>query len=156
VAKATGAETARADRLVCGKDLSLPGHPEILVTGGLMCLDRLPGVAEAALQAGRYAGRRLSHEAQGEGYDEPFGYHDLGSAAYHLAGRAGDPGWQPSLRRGFLGWWVRLFIHTGFLAGYATASGRFWAGGSPSPVTCAANAPSLSTACQWRPARTVT
>jgi NADH:ubiquinone reductase (H+-translocating) len=33
VAKAAGAEQDRAARLLRGKDLSLPGHPEILVTG---------------------------------------------------------------------------------------------------------------------------
>src|SRR5262249_54800227 len=40
VAKATGAETDRAGRLLCGKDLSLPDHPEIMVAGDLMCLDK--------------------------------------------------------------------------------------------------------------------
>src|SRR6516225_9647113 len=59
VARATGAEQDRAGRLVCGKDLSLPGHPEILVTGDLMSLDKLPGVAEVAMQTGHYAGRKI-------------------------------------------------------------------------------------------------
>src|SRR5215472_18002830 len=57
VARATGAEQDRAGRLVCGTDLSLPGHPEILVTGELMSLDKLRGVAEVAMQTGLYAGR---------------------------------------------------------------------------------------------------
>ena len=73
VARATGAEQDRAGRLVCGKDLSLPGHPEILVTGGLMSLDKLPGVAEVAIQTGLYAGRRISHQARGHAFDKPFG-----------------------------------------------------------------------------------
>src|SRR5262249_57896298 len=55
VAKATGAETDRAGRLICGKDLSLPGHPEILVTGDLMGRDKLPGVAALAMQSAPYA-----------------------------------------------------------------------------------------------------
>jgi DNA-binding IclR family transcriptional regulator len=33
---------------VVGADLSIPGHPEILVTGDVMSLDKLPGVAEVA------------------------------------------------------------------------------------------------------------
>src|SRR4029077_10128508 len=70
VAKATGAEQDRAGRLLCGKDLSLPGHPEILVAGDLMCLDKLPGVAEVAMQTGLYAARKISHLARGEGYDK--------------------------------------------------------------------------------------
>ena len=73
VARATGAEQDRAGRLVCGKDLSLPGHPQILVTWDLMSLDKLPGVAEVAIQTGLYAGRRISHQARGHAFDEPFG-----------------------------------------------------------------------------------
>src|SRR5262249_58314780 len=65
VAKATGAKTDRAGRLLCGKDLTLPGHPEILVTGDLMSLDKLPGVAEVAMQTGLYAARKIRHEARG-------------------------------------------------------------------------------------------
>jgi len=59
-------EQDRAGRLLCGKDLSLPGHPDILVTGDLMCLDKLPGVAEVAMQSGLYAGRRITQLAQGQ------------------------------------------------------------------------------------------
>src|SRR5215469_2797042 len=55
VAEATGAEQDRAGRILVGKDLAIPGHPEILVTGDIMCLDKLPGVAEVAMQAGLYA-----------------------------------------------------------------------------------------------------
>jgi NADH dehydrogenase FAD-containing subunit len=73
VARATGAEQDRAGRLVCGKDLSLTGHPEILVTGDLMSLDKLPGVAGVATQAGLYAGRRISQQARGHAFDKPFG-----------------------------------------------------------------------------------
>src|SRR5215472_16692650 len=62
VAKATGAEQDRAGRLLCGKHLSLPGHPDILVTGDMMCLDKLPGVAEVAIQSGLYAARKIRHE----------------------------------------------------------------------------------------------
>ena len=72
VAKATGAEQDRAGRLLCGKDLSLPDHPDILVTGDMMCLDKLPGVAETAMQTGLYAARRITQEAQGHAYDKPF------------------------------------------------------------------------------------
>ena len=73
VARATGAEQDRAGRLVCGTDLSLPGHPEILATGELMSLDKLRGVAEVAMQTGLYAGRRISHQARGHAFDKPFG-----------------------------------------------------------------------------------
>ena len=65
VAKATGAEQDRAGRIVVGKDLAIPGHPEILVAGDVMSLDKLPGVAEVAMQTGLYAGRKVAHLARG-------------------------------------------------------------------------------------------
>jgi NADH:ubiquinone reductase (H+-translocating) len=122
VAQATGAEQDRAGRLMCGKDLSLPGHPEILVTGDVMCLDKLPGVAEVAMQTGLYAGRRIGHLARGQGFDKPFRYHDLGSAAYISRGRAVVSAFKLNFG-GFLGWWVWLFIHIGFLTGYRNRVG---------------------------------
>jgi len=122
VAKATGAETDRAGRLICGKDLSLPGHPEIMVTGDVMCLDKLPGVAEVAMQSGLYAARRTRHLARGESYDKPFRYRDLGSAAYISRGRAVVSAFGLNFG-GFLGWWVWLFIHIGFLTGYRNRVG---------------------------------
>ncbi|HYA50177.1 MAG TPA: NAD(P)/FAD-dependent oxidoreductase [Streptosporangiaceae bacterium] len=125
VAKATGAEQDRAGRLLCGKDLSLPGHPDILVTGDLMCLDKLPGVAEVAMQTGLYAGRRITQEAQGHAYDKPFRYHDLGSAAYISRGRAVISAFGLHFG-GFLGWVGWLFIHIGFLTGYRNRIGTIF------------------------------
>ena len=116
VAKATGAEQDRAGRLVPGKDLSLPGHPEIMVIGDMMCLDKLPGVAEVAMQTGLYAARRITQEAQGQVYDKPFRYHDLGSAAYISRGRAVVSAFGLHFG-GFLGWVMWLFIHISFLTG---------------------------------------
>lgn len=122
VAKATGAEQDRAGRLLCGKDLSLPGHPDILVTGDLMCLDKLPGVAEVAMQTGLYAGRRITQEALGHTYDKPFRYRDLGSAAYISRGHAVVSAFGLNFG-GFLGWWAWLFIHISFLTGFRNRIG---------------------------------
>jgi NADH:ubiquinone reductase (H+-translocating) len=122
VAKATGAEQDRAGRLLCGQDLSLTDHPEIMVTGDMMCLDKLPGVAEVAMQTGLYAARRIRHLARGEAYDKPFRYRDLGSAAYISRGRAVVSAFGLNFG-GFLGWWVWLFIHIGFLTGYRNRVG---------------------------------
>lgn len=122
VAKATGAQQDRAGRLMCGKDLSLPGHPDILVTGDLMSLDKLPGVAEVAMQSGLYAGRRITHEAQGQAFDKPFKYRDLGSAAYISRGRAVISAGKLHFG-GFAGWCGWLFIHIGFLTGFRNRVG---------------------------------
>jgi NADH dehydrogenase len=125
VAKATGAEQDRAGRLCVNKDLTIPGHPDILVTGDMMSLDRLPGLAEVAMQTGHYAGRKITMESIGQTHDKPFSYHDLGSAAYISRGRA-----VVSTRKlhfgGFIGWVAWLFIHIGFLTGWRNRVGALF------------------------------
>ena len=122
VAEATGAKQDRAGRLLCGNDLTLPGHPDILVTGDLMSLDKLPGLCEVAMQTGHYAGRKITQESQGQTFDKPFRYHDLGSAAYISRGHA-----VISTRKlhfgGFLGWCGWLIIHVTFLTGFRNRLG---------------------------------
>jgi NADH:ubiquinone reductase (H+-translocating) len=127
VAKATGAGQDRAGRIQVEPDLTIPGHPEISVVGDLMSLDKLPGVAEVAMQSGLYAGRRIRHRIESK-ETGPFRYYDLGSAAYLSRGNAvvsagpvkfaGLPGW--------LGW---LLIHIAFLTGYRNRAGAIltWA-----------------------------
>ena len=122
VAQATGAEQDRAGRIVVGKDCTIPGHPEIMVVGDMMSLDKLPGVAEVAMQSGIYAGQRVGHLARGQAFDKPFKYRDLGSAAYISRGRAVVSAFGLNFG-GFAGWWVWLFIHIGFLTGYRNRIG---------------------------------
>ena len=122
IAAAAGAKQDRAGRIEVGPDLSIPGHPEIMVTGDVMSLNKLPGVAEVAMQTGLYAGRRIGHLARGQAYDKPFRYHDLGSAAYISRGKAVVSAFKLNFG-GFAGWWVWLFIHIGFLTGYRNRIG---------------------------------
>src|SRR6516225_4960385 len=125
VAKATGGEQDRAGRLCVNKDLSIPGHPDILVTGDMMSLDKLPGVAEVAMQTGHYAGHKVALASIDQTYDKPFRYRDLGSAAYICRGRA-----VVSTRimhfGGFIGWVAWLFIHIGFLTGFRNRIGALF------------------------------
>jgi NADH dehydrogenase len=125
VAKATGAEQDRAGRLCVNKDLTLPGHPDIFVAGDMMSLDKLPGVAEVAMQTGLYAGRKIALESIGETLDKPFKYHDLGSAAYISRGRAVVHATGMHYG-GFIGWVVWLFIHIGFLTGWRNRVGALF------------------------------
>jgi NADH dehydrogenase len=122
IAEATGAKQDRSGRIMVGEDLSLPGHPEIMVAGDMMSLNRLPGVAEVAMQSGLYAGRRIGREIAGRASGKRFRYYDLGSAAYISRGRA-----VVSVGRlhfaGFPGWLVWLFIHIAFLTGYRNRLG---------------------------------
>jgi len=125
VAKATGAEQDRAGRLCADKDLTIPGHPDILVTGDMMSLDKLPGLAEVAMQSGHYAGRKITMESIGQTLDKPFKYHDLGTAAYISRGRAVVSTGKLQFG-GFIGWVAWLFIHVGFLTGWRNRVGALF------------------------------
>ena len=125
LATATGAQQDRAGRILVEKNLTIPDHPEISVLGDMMSLDKLPGVAEVAMQSGLYAGRRIRHRVSGDIEEKPFRYHDLGSAAYISRGKAVVSA-GPLQVGGFLGWWIWLFIHIAFLTGYRNRIGALF------------------------------
>ena len=114
LAKATGAEQDHVGRISVRDDLTIPGHPEISVVGDTMSLRKLPGLAEVAMQSGRYAGRRIKRATAGQPM-KPFRYRDLGSAAYIARGNALVSA-GPLLLSGFVGWVLWLFIHVAFLS----------------------------------------
>jgi len=123
LAKATGAEQDRAGRLKVLPDLTLTGHPEISVVGDLMSLDKLPGVAEVAMQSGYYAARRVRRQIEERPKPTgPFKYRDLGSAAYIARGRA-----VMSFGRfgasGLVGWVGWLVVHITFLTSFRNRLG---------------------------------
>ncbi len=123
IATATGAQQDRCGRIMVQPDLTIPGHPEISVTGDMMNRDGLPGVAEVAMQAGLYAARRIKHELAGQpAAGKPFRYRDLGSAAYVSRGNAVVSVGRLHLD-GFLGWWAWLVIHIGFMTGFRNRFG---------------------------------
>jgi NADH:ubiquinone reductase (H+-translocating) len=122
LANATGAECDRAGRIVVQDDLTIAGHPEISVIGDVMSLNKLPGVAEVAMQTGLYAGKRVRREIEGRPTTKPFKYRDLGSAAYVARGRAVVKA-GPIHLSGFPGWLVWLFIHLSFLTGFRNRVG---------------------------------
>jgi NADH dehydrogenase FAD-containing subunit len=79
------AETDRAGRVRVQNDLTVPGNPEISVVGDTASLDQngkpLPGVAQVAMQQGRYAGRLIHSRIVGGPAPKPFSYFDKGSMA---------------------------------------------------------------------------
>ncbi|MGZ4582148.1 MAG: NAD(P)/FAD-dependent oxidoreductase [Nocardioidaceae bacterium] len=117
VAAATGAQRDRAGRIQVQPDLTIPGHSDIYVVGDVMNLDRLPGLAEVAMQSGAYAGRSIRHQLAGRPRTKGFRYIDLGSAAYIARGRAVVSAGRLHLS-GWPGWFSWLFIHIAFLTGY--------------------------------------
>src|SRR2546426_2101485 len=66
-----GAETDRAGRVRVKSDLSVPGNPAIFVLGATASLDQdgkpLPGVAQVAMQQGRYAGKLIRRQLTARG-----------------------------------------------------------------------------------------
>ena len=136
----------RAGRIVVGKDLAIlrssrdPGHR------GRDEPEQAAGVAEVAMQTGLYAGRKVGRLALGDTSGKPFKYRDLGSAAYISRGKAVVSAFNLNFG-GFAGWWAGRSSTSASSPATATGSERRSAGGSRSPATCAANAPSPSTTC---------
>ncbi len=113
VAERTGAETDRAGRVKVTADLSVPGHPEILVIGDLAHFEQdgkqVPGVAPTAMQMGRYTSNLIVKRLRGE-QPKPFRYWHKGSLATIGRNRAvADIG--PFKFSGYFAWLTWLFIH---------------------------------------------
>jgi NADH:ubiquinone reductase (H+-translocating) len=79
------AQTDRAGRVKIQPDLTVPGNPEIFVIGDTASLAQdgspLPGVAQVALQQGRYAGEAIARRVLRKSPAAPFRYHDRGTMA---------------------------------------------------------------------------
>ena len=112
-------ETDRAGRVRIQKDLSVPGHPDIFVLGDTASLDQdgkpLPGVAQVAMQQGRYAAKLIRSRLSGEPPPSPFRYFDKGSMAVVGKGFAVLQSGKVQTS-GFGAWLVWAFIHLQFLA----------------------------------------
>ena len=109
----------RAGRVRILPDLSVPDHPEIFVIGDTASLDQdgkaLPGVAQVAMQQGKYAAKSIFRKVIGHTALPPFRYFDKGNLA--VVGKnfavLESSGVQLS---GFLAWLVWALIHIQFLA----------------------------------------
>jgi NADH dehydrogenase FAD-containing subunit len=84
-AKWLGAEADRAGRVKVLADCSVPSHPEIFVVGDTASLEEggkpLPGVAQVAIQQGRYVGRLIAGRLKGKPAPPPFKYFNKGNLA---------------------------------------------------------------------------
>jgi NADH dehydrogenase len=113
-----GAPLDKIGRVIVEPDLSVPGHPEILVIGDLAHSVNdtgapLPGVAPVAMQQGRYVANLIVRRLRGE-ESPPFRYVDRGSLA--TIGRAAAVADFGRLHlSGLLAWLAWLFIHLLYL-----------------------------------------
>ncbi len=114
-----GVETDRGGRVKVQPDLSVPGHPNVFVVGDTASLLRdgkpLPGVAQVALQEGRYVGKLIRRRIEGAPAPRPFRYFDKGNMAVVGKGFAVLESHKIHMS-GFLAWLAWAGIHIQFLA----------------------------------------
>jgi len=111
-----GAPIDRAGRVVVNEDLSVPGHPEVFVTGDLAAVPGVPGVAPAAIQEGTHAAKNILRMIRGQP-SQPFHYWNKGSLA--TIGREAAVADLGKLHiSGFLAWFAWLAVHIFFLIGF--------------------------------------
>jgi NADH:ubiquinone reductase (H+-translocating) len=89
----------------------------VFVIGDLMSLNNLPGVAEVAMQSGRYAARTITRRLRGGEETREFRYHDLGTMATVSRFRA-VASLGPLRIGGPVAWLLWLFVHLAFLTGF--------------------------------------
>lgn len=117
IAEQAGLEVDRAGKVPVNPDLSVGDHRNVFVVGDMMNLNRLPGVAQVAIQSGEYAAKAIKagvEENQEPDQREAFEYFDKGSMAivgrYHAVVKMGKVE-----IAGFLGWIMWLLVHVSFL-----------------------------------------
>jgi NADH dehydrogenase len=112
-----GAEADRAGRIKVNDDLSVPGHPEIFAVGDTAALATpIPGIAPAAKQMGKYAGRLIAARIAGNAPPAPFTYKHAGDLA--TIGRKSAVVKLNKLKlTGFIGWLFWSVAHIYFLIG---------------------------------------
>ncbi|WP_448616090.1 NAD(P)/FAD-dependent oxidoreductase [Modestobacter sp. URMC 112] len=113
----SGAEVDRAGRIAVQPDLTLPGHPEVHVVGDMISLDRLPGVAQVAIQGGRFAADAITARAAGRPTAPRFRYHDKGSMATISRFSAVAQIGRLKLS-GFIAWMMWLVVHLAYIVGF--------------------------------------
>ena len=116
LARSLGAPLDRVGRVKVEADLSIPGHPEIYVIGDLAALDGVPGIAPAAKQMGRHAGRNIVLSLKGM-KARAFRYRDYGQLA--TIGRNSAVAVIGKLKlSGYLAWLTWLLAHIYFLINF--------------------------------------
>jgi NADH dehydrogenase len=118
LAQATGAQLDKAGRIRVEPDLTIPGHPEIFVTGDAAYLEwhgaALPGVAPVAMQEGRYAAKAILNRLRGRRV-EPFHYFNKGNLAV-IGRNAGVADFGFLRFHGWPAWFLWLTVHIMYLA----------------------------------------
>jgi NADH dehydrogenase len=118
VVKTLGVPTDRAGRLPTDPFLMVPGVSGVFAVGDVAALSQggrpLPGVAQVAIQQGRYVGQVIAKQLEGRAPRRPFRYFDKGNMA--VVGKNFAVLERGRIRiSGFVTWLVWVFIHVMFL-----------------------------------------
>src|SRR5688500_18698332 len=118
LAEQRGGQIDRAGRVKVNEDLTVPGYPDVFVIGDMMNLNNLPGVAQVAMQGGKYAAGQVVRRLRGEPAGPPFKYFDKGSMAtisrFHAVASVG----KKVRLAGFFAWLMWLGVHVMYLIGF--------------------------------------
>jgi NADH:ubiquinone reductase (H+-translocating) len=125
LAEKAGLQTDRAGRVPVNPDCTLPGHPEVFAIGDMVSLNKLPGVAQPALQEGKYVGKVIKARLTGAEPLPPFKYFDKGSMATigHKSAVADAFGMKFT---GFIAYLMWGFIHVLYLVGWGNRLGTLY------------------------------
>jgi NADH dehydrogenase len=139
--KLLGVPTDKRGCVFVDGHLNPPGHPEVFICGDLAHIEQdgrqVPGVAQPAIQMGRYAAKRIGRliavelGSDGTGRDEPFHYFDKGDMAT-IGRKAAVANIQWPFKghwSGLPAWLTWLVVHIFFLIGFRNrlAVFRQWA-----------------------------
>jgi len=119
LARQSSVELDRAGRVKVLPDLSIPGYPNVFVVGDMAAVDGVPGVAQGAIQGGKYAASTIKAEIEGAdpAEREPFEYFDKGSMAtvsrFSAVAKIG-----PLEFSGLIAWLAWLLLHLVYLIGF--------------------------------------
>jgi NADH:ubiquinone reductase (H+-translocating) len=118
IVKMLGVATDRAGRACVGPFLTVPDAPNVFVIGDTATLVQngkpLPGVAQVAIQQGRYVGRLISSKLRGRKPPRPFRYFDKGNMA--VVGKNFAIMESGRIRlAGVTAWFAWAFVHLLFL-----------------------------------------
>jgi NADH:quinone reductase (non-electrogenic) len=116
LATASGASCDRPGRIEVLPDCTLPDHPEVFAVGDMMALNKLPGVAEVAMQSGIHAANTIKRRMHGKDA-VAFRYRDLGSMATVSRFRA-VVDFKGLKLSGLAGWLMWLVVHLTFMTGF--------------------------------------
>jgi NADH dehydrogenase len=114
IPKMLGTKTDRAGRALVDPFLRVVDQPGVFVVGDAASVMQnehpVPGVAQAAIQEGRYVGRLIAKGLKGRNVKRPFRYFDKGNMAVVGKNYAVlERGWVRT--SGFLTWLAWAFVH---------------------------------------------